>query len=313
MNRISETVKAYDIDKRTELAAARKTVWLEVLSGSGPKQSVNIMGPLCSSDWYQRHAYNEQCPLPPPPIVCGDIDEPSDECNTGCVATAMSQIMYYWRHPAGYDWANMRDQVWLTSPQVQINAVSQLCHDAGVSVFMDYCGQGDCQSWAYDRDVDNALEGPFGYYTDATLESANTSDLYEEIDFLRPVYVHGTSHAWVCDGYDISGGPVQFHWKMGWDGVNDVWATLDQIPGGGTYEEHVRWIAPVTVQFVGASNPGDGSPNDPYENIEQAKPNYADGATLIFKAGSDNTFAGASLVLDRPCTLKGYQSVIRKE
>ena len=64
------------------------------------------------------------------------------------------------------------------------------------------------------------------------------------------------------------------------------------------------------VRFVGAGNAGDGSPNDPYKNIEEAIAEAPDHATLIFKAGSVNTFAASTLVIDRPFTLRGYNAVL---
>ena len=76
----------------------------------------------------------------------------------------------------------------------------------------------------------------------------------------------------------------------------------------------MTWLAPVNVvKFVGATSAGDGSPSSPYLNIETARDVAPDGATLIFKAGSDNTFAAATLTLSRPMTLKGSDAIIRKQ
>ena len=72
-------------------------------------------------------------------------------------------------------------------------------------------------------------------------------------------------------------------------------------------------ISQDVVQFVGATNSGDGSPDDPYQDIEEALQHAPNGATLIFKAGTGNTFSSASLVLDRPLTLKGYNVTIQKQ
>jgi hypothetical protein len=66
------------------------------------------------------------------------------------------------------------------------------------------------------------------------------------------------------------------------------------------------------VKFVGADNSGDGSPNDPYKDIKEAIENAPDGATLIFKAGSVNTFSG-TLIINRPFILKGRDVTIRGE
>jgi len=64
---------------------------------------------------------------------------------------------------------------------------------------------------------------------------------------------------------------------------------------------------------VGALNEGDGSPDDPHENIEEALADAPDHATLIFKAGSDNTFSANKLVINKPLILKGKDITIRKQ
>lgn len=61
----------------------------------------------------------------------------------------------------------------------------------------------------------------------------------------------------------------------------------------------------------GGGTRGDGSPGSPYADIAQAAANYPDGATLIFQAGTVNTYSGGPLTLDRPCTLKGYSITIQ--
>ena len=109
----------------------------------------------------------------------------------------------------------------------------------------------------------------------------------------------------------------KFHVNMGWGGDDDGWYSCEGVylPKGFTIDQaHTTWIAPEdVVKFVGAANSGDGSPDDPYENIEEAIANAPDGATLIFKAGSDNTFSAAPLVIDRPLVLKGKNAIIRKD
>jgi hypothetical protein len=66
------------------------------------------------------------------------------------------------------------------------------------------------------------------------------------------------------------------------------------------------------VGFVGAGSSGRGSPNSPYQNIEEAISKAPDNATLIFKADSVNSFSASPLVINRPLTLKGYQATITR-
>jgi hypothetical protein len=66
------------------------------------------------------------------------------------------------------------------------------------------------------------------------------------------------------------------------------------------------------VGFVGNSGSGSGSPDSPYQNIQQALGKIPNGGTLVFQANSVNTFSGTSLTINQPVTLKGYNATITK-
>ncbi len=59
------------------------------------------VGPLCQTAWSQDYPYNQYCPAG----TGGAATE--GHMPTGCVATAMAQIMYYWQWPNTYDWNSM--------------------------------------------------------------------------------------------------------------------------------------------------------------------------------------------------------------
>lgn len=101
--------------------------------------------------------------------------------------------------------------------------------------------------------------------------------------------------------------------NMGWGGSSDGWYTFDSAPFPLNHDMMTRIAPQDMVKFAGGGVAGDGSPNEPYLGIEEAIAGAPDGATLIFKAGSDNTFSAATLVIDRPFTLRGHDVVIRKE
>jgi hypothetical protein len=190
-------------------------------------------------------------------------------------------------------------------------AVAELCLHAGISVNMDY---GTSGSGASTGAVAQALPDHFRYSADAVYDSCNRDLIIEEIQWLRPVQLkvgNSCSHSIVLCGYDIITG--QFLRNQGY-GAPVHWISLDEIC---VFQKHIRYFAPENVvKFVGASVPGgDGSPVDPYINIEDAIVNghAPDGATLIFKAGSNNTFAASQLVINKPLILKGRDAIIRKE
>jgi hypothetical protein len=200
-------------------------------------------------------------------------------------------------------------------------AVATLCYHAGIAVGMNY---GVSESGAPSAEVENALRDHFRYDTDADYQGRDINKMTTEILWLRPLQLRGTrhdtlgggGHAWVVFGYDKGTDPNrQFLMNMGWGGGSDGWYSCDSVPGGYTIsQDHTIQIAPQNVvKFVGAASLGDGSPDDPYRDIEEAVAEAPNGATLIFKAGSDNTFSAVTLTITKPLTLKGVDVVIRKE
>ena len=140
--------------------------------------------------------------------------------------------------------------------------------------------------------------------------------MVEEIQWLRPLGMGGgpPGHAWVIHGYNKGTNPWQFFMNMGW-GSASGWYSLDNVPMGITqHHNHLTHIAPAgVVGFVGGDVSGDGSPHNPYANIQEAVQNAQDGKTLIFKAGSVNYFSGSSLVINKTLTLKGFNIAIQAQ
>lgn len=199
---------------------------------------------------------------------------------TGCVATAMGQIMKYWSWPPvgqgsgsndppypcpagsvceGYDlteidfstrhynWAAMSLHVieFWNPPDYEISA---LLRDIGVAVKMDYRPGG---SYAFSTIAESAFVNHFRYK--ATLKDRTdipkpwVEQLRDELNAGQPMYYRGTDasdptkgHAFVCDGY--SGvDPNHFHFNWGWDGQYDGYYYLDSlIPGEYNYNSN-QW------------------------------------------------------------------------
>ena len=198
--------------------------------------------PLLTTKWDQYEPYNDNCP----------IDASTGErCVTGCVATALAQVMYYHRNhstrevvksiPAYYlyggeriegisegspiDWDNMLDTYDNHGSQAtdaQRQAVANLMLYCGVAVKMDYSSSA---SGASDSDVKPALVNYFDYDDDMKMTdrySYSNTDwetmVYEELGKGNPIFYCGGRHAFVVDGHD-GNGFVHINW--GWHGWND--------------------------------------------------------------------------------------------
>ena len=116
---------------------------------------ISSHGPLISTRWGQGVGYNNFAPYK----NCSKYD--NGRTPTGCVATAMSQIMKYHNYPNSYNWSIMPNQVYsLTDTSSGANEISRLMRDVGNSVGMDW---GCESSGAKTKDVANALKNTFGY------------------------------------------------------------------------------------------------------------------------------------------------------
>jgi len=221
-----------------------------------------------------------------------------------------------------YNWSLIRDQH--TDPVDSGDVeVAKLCYHVAIAVDTAF---GLWWSGSDNWRVPGPLRDFFRYAPDVTYGPPDVDEMTKEIQWLRPLGFSGSGppggHAWVLYGYNKGTDPNrQFKMNMGWNGGSDGWYSLDNVPLGlnDNHNQLIR-IAPLNVvKFVADRSPGpypdpgSGSPGLPYNHIEEALSYVDDGTTLIFKAGSINTFAANSLVIDRPMTLKGVQATIQKD
>lgn len=216
------------------------------------------ISPLLSTIWNQGTPFNNDCPK-----VNGT------KTPTGCVATAMAQVMNYWKYPevgtgAGiiklpdtgkqdvlqfrqkkFDWGNMIDSYNGSYTDEQAAAVAYLMKACGYSCDMAYTPNS---SGALSINAAKALFENFKYnpnlqYLNRDYLSATEWEniIYAELAAKRPVLYGGRSssvgHEFVCDGYDGNG---YFHFNWGWGGMSDGYFLLDALnpgavgTGGGT-------------------------------------------------------------------------------
>ncbi|HLO90664.1 MAG TPA: C10 family peptidase [Lentimicrobium sp.] len=222
--------------------------------------------PLVDIMWNQDFPYNAYCPE--------DAAGPGGHVYAGCVATAMSMIMYYYRYPevgtgsysyncAGYGtqtanfgqthygWNAMQNSITASMGQ-SVNAVAELQYHCGVSVRMQYGADG---SGAFSNDVPAAIKSYFGYSSTAQFiqkmsytASAWEGILVELLNASRPAYYSGQSsdggHAFVCDGYQQTGTGKLFHFNFGWSGSENGYYTLTDVNGFSSQQGMVRNFFP---------------------------------------------------------------------
>jgi hypothetical protein len=251
--------------------------------GSGTSEAVvqfATVAPVLTTAWSQSNSSSSS-------IYTYNVFTPgvSGSCAhtvTGCVATAMSQIMRYWNQPSSgtgstsytwtpagrspqtvsasfahsYDWANMPATLSSSSSGTQIAAVGRLMADMGVLFHMDY----GCNSSGASPDyMISGLPTYFGYkntiqkisrtnYTATNFFNAIKAEL--DASPPRPVFfammeTTGGGHAVVADGYQ-TGVTNMMHINMGWGGQNNSYYDINNNWTAG-----YTWIATSQWAYIG--------------------------------------------------------------
>lgn len=221
--------------------------------------------------WNQKAPYNYLLSN----YVKGKNGHGVEDLCTGCVATAMAEILRYhqWpEHGSGtlsgyttqtanysvigfsiddhyYDWDNMPMTYDGEQTSEQENAVALLMLDCGVMVHMDYGTSKVGGSGALPADVVPALSTYMQYSKQAELKMrSDYSDsewlqmIKYDIDNCGPIIyggylVNGGGHQFVCDGYDLDNSMIRINW--GWSGSKNGWFTLTlEIPDSYTFSRN---------------------------------------------------------------------------
>ena len=232
------------------------------------EQRVSI-SPLIKTRWNQQSPFSDLCP-----------SFGTKQCVTGCVATAMAQLMYYHQWPQdftteipGFRATSISSDIPPLSPVLFNWEDMKLKYDRGdqdgnaVATLLAYCANSlkmeysPYASAAFTSSVARVLKDNFRYDSELKYVRkmvANYSDeqweqmIYNEIAEGRPVVLAGQAsdgmgHAFVCDGYDNRTG--LFHVNWGW---------------GGKYDGYFRLTAlkPQSNDGIGSSNSNDGYNSD---------------------------------------------------
>lgn len=227
-----------------QASSSTLTAW-NTYRTSSPKLDTKAVAQLLTTKWDQGTYYNFYCPPHP--------SGPNGHCVTGCVATAMAQVMKYWNYPeTGFDshsyvhpyygtlsidftqstfeWADMTNTANATSKF----AISELIYNCGVAVDMNY---SPTASGSYTGLAADALKNYFHYRSTITVLEKSDYTLFdwrkiimENLEDGKPLLYSGSGsgggHAWVCDGYQDT---THFHMNWGWSGANNGYFDLGNL------------------------------------------------------------------------------------
>ncbi|NLJ82295.1 MAG: hypothetical protein GX330_04120, partial [Bacteroidales bacterium] len=218
--------------------------WNNILENNIPiRKTGDKIGPLTTSTWNQDRYYNAYCPEDLD--VTGEIGGSYDNhVPNGCVAVAMSQIMYYHRFPlagvSSYSYvspygrltANFAEAYYNYNAMADIatgysDAMALLILHCGIAVEMNYSPTGSSSQTHKAR---TAMVGYFNYSTTSRFERKEAyndsiwiSKIVQSISNRLPIIYSASKenaragHAWVCDGYDIvSDTSAYLHFNWGW-------------------------------------------------------------------------------------------------
>lgn len=249
---LADILVGYDQQYEYMLKNMSKTVNANTTAGSGTR-----IEPLIKTKWGQTSPYNNDCPA-----YYGVLTSV-----TGCVATAMAQVMNYHKYPTtgkgytsytstslgfneqmsfsscSFDWNNMMDVYDDHSTDEQKDAVAKLMHACGVAVHMDYTFK---ESGATAPDMAYALHKYFGYNTNLKYYERKyfskdewNAIIQKDLSDGLPILYCGMGESINDDGttsryghqfvLDGYDGESKYHFNWGWKGEYDGYFELTAL------------------------------------------------------------------------------------
>ena len=247
-----------EVAKSLKNVTANSTMAKRIAARRTTAAERSALAPLMTTKWDQSGIYQQHCP-----------EIGGNKTLTGCVATAMAQVVNYFQWPlsvvresVGYT-SNKDDD---TKPKVELETLParkfnwfNMSND-DIAWLMRYCGQSVLmnyntdESTAYATSIPGALISVFNFskatdivereeFTDEEWEAV----LYREIELGRPViysgYKNQSGHTFVLHGYKDG----EFYINWGWGGNLDGYFKLTALTPG-TLDFTERQNAVVGVQ-----------------------------------------------------------------
>ena len=245
----NETNTPRDLSKAPALTATRESI-----------------SPLTTSHWHQTGPYNDLCPK---------RDDNGAKSMTGCVATAISQILYYWRRDLpstlqattptygmdGYSHASVTQSIprgtplkwdlmldsYNGAPAEYNEAVATMVYAVGTASHLEYSIESGTATSGHIEDIPKAISTYFGMnggwvaYRSSYSQEAWTQLIYNELAKGRPVMYTGVhpsngGHAVYIDGYQKNNDLM--HFNFGWGGQSDGYYTTTLETGMNGFNDY---------------------------------------------------------------------------
>lgn len=260
-------------------------------------ETSSAVAPLLGNiEWDQTSPYNNMCPKYDSVHVAA----------TGCVATAMAQVMAYYKYPKQlktdipgyvnrwngipmeiptitreegiYDWDNMLPKYnkEANATQQQKDAVAKLMYHCGAAVQMNYGPESGAAVSS------SKLAKYFGYDADLMMDLSRSSFTLDkwmqiidtELAAGRPVLYGGQAsdggHQFICDGKDGEG---LYHINWGWSGSQNGYFDLSLLnpekggTGSGSSTEGYNRLCSITIGIA----PDNGVVDAPLATVPDIK------------------------------------------
>ena len=244
------------------------------------KTSRKTIQPLIECKWNQTAPFNDK-------IIIG-----GKKCVTGCNATALAQLIYYWGcqpHKGKYyhrgctavKGYSTKTNDWKVEglPPIKVFDYANLVpknpktkvEKNAVATLMEYCGKAMRSDYkpnatsAFASEMADVLEQMFRLKANWKYPQNQSIAWLEDTIYLSlyngyPVVLGGKnkgSHCFLCDGYDADTGKFHFNW--GWGGSYDGWYYITALtPSSSDYSSLHALIVGIHPEYILGDVNGDG-------------------------------------------------------
>lgn len=310
----TEEVLGYSVSGRFDInrMPSNTKAWMECLQHSvvelkdqatraySASNTYSAIEPLVETQWNQGAPYNKLCP---------------NNSYTGCVATAMAQVINYHKWPettvqsiptyTTQSYGFQIPELPVTSfawSNTTIDDIAKLMYYCGASIQSDYT---DFSTGASNYLPLRALKTYFDY--DASIQIHNRSSfavdawesmIYQELTEGRPVLYFGSStgggHAFVCDGYEEG----LYHINWGWGGYCDGFFRLSILnpQGSGAGGSSTSDGYSISQSVITGIKPNTGAVQEVRKVLDVTCLRLT-GETTLKRENADETFGGLSVQL----------------